>query len=598
VVCQDAQSAPRRPALSTLRADLILLHPPAVHDFRDRGDVYFPFLGTSGDVPITPLYEFFPLGFKRLQRHLGDRGRSVRILNLGTLLLRYPRLELADVLGALDTRLLGIDLHWLVHAQGSLAVAEEAKRLRPDLPLVLGGISATYYAEELIRYPQVDLVMRGYDTLEPTAMLLDALEAGGRGALRAVPNLLWKTRAGEVVDNGLTHAPRALGCGIDWSAVPEARRGSLVSLREITSTYTAGCAFGCGYCGGSRDAFRRVYGTPHAFALNAAEQVAYELGSMRREQGVDRYHLYAMGLDTLGTERTSALLSGLALAGAKSINFEHFHLPGEEVLRRMVRTSERTLITLSPDSHDPAVARAIGRGAYGNEELEAWLERAFALGVEKVDLWYFVGMPEQDERSVQGTVDYCRLLLQRFRGRADPMICPLLPNLDPASRFFEAPEAHGYRVFHRTLEDHRRAALRPSPVQRINYETRWLPRGEIFRLGYRAIRDVLEAKAEVGMFPASRVAQFNARLDDATAFTALVDEADVLADRRDRQRALAELAPGIRERNAEVLSSGVIDQTWPIRRQIGGRWCDELGWSGAELDGLAAGGGPAAAAQG
>ncbi len=41
-------------------------------EFRGRRDIYFPFLGTSGDVPITPLYEYFPVGFKTLQRFLGE----------------------------------------------------------------------------------------------------------------------------------------------------------------------------------------------------------------------------------------------------------------------------------------------------------------------------------------------------------------------------------------------------------------------------------------------------------------------------------------------------------------------------------------------
>lgn len=56
--------------LPPLSADLLLLHAPAFFDFRERRDIYFPFLGTSGDVPITPLYEYFPIGFKMLDRHL------------------------------------------------------------------------------------------------------------------------------------------------------------------------------------------------------------------------------------------------------------------------------------------------------------------------------------------------------------------------------------------------------------------------------------------------------------------------------------------------------------------------------------------------
>jgi hypothetical protein len=93
--------------LPRLGADLLLVHPPAFHDFRNRRDLYFPFMGTSGDIPITPLYEVFPLGFKQLRRYLGARGHGVRIVNLSTLLLRFPEMDLATFAGALDVRLLG-----------------------------------------------------------------------------------------------------------------------------------------------------------------------------------------------------------------------------------------------------------------------------------------------------------------------------------------------------------------------------------------------------------------------------------------------------------------------------------------------------------
>src|SRR5262245_59707300 len=98
-----------------LEADVLLLHAPAFFDFRNRRDIYFPFLGTSGDVPITPLYEYFPVGFKTLQRFLSDRGCDVKIINLSTVLLKFPNLDIKALLKSIDTKLFGIDLHWMVH---------------------------------------------------------------------------------------------------------------------------------------------------------------------------------------------------------------------------------------------------------------------------------------------------------------------------------------------------------------------------------------------------------------------------------------------------------------------------------------------------
>ena len=564
-------------SLPRLGADLLLLHPPAFHEFRSRRDLYFPFMGTSGDIPITPLYEVFPLGFKQLRRYLSARGHGVRIVNLSTLLLRFPEMDLPTFARSLDVKLLGLDLHWMVTVQGCLAVAQELKRLRPDIPIVLGGISATYYASELIRLPQVDMVMRGYDTLEPMHRLLEALDAGTDPS--GVPNLLWKSRHGHVRDGGFTYKPQSMGCGIDWSDSVQDTTASLLPIRELLSNQNTGCTHSCGWCGGSREAFQRICGQDRALVQKPIEEVAFEFQSVKRVKDADKFHLYSIGTYNETSGRLRALLDHVRDSGVKSVNYEQFHLPSEDVIRRMVAANAHTTISLSPESHDRNVAFRAGRGVYGNEEMEAWIETALDLGIGRVDLWYFVGMPEQDAASVAGTVAYCQRLMDKFRGRAvNPMICPMMPFLDPASRFFEEPEAHGYRLFARSAEDHRRLMIRASPVNRMNYETRWLDRGSIFELGLQAIRDVMRAKASHGIFPGPRVEQFAARIDDAVEFTRAVTEAEDVADPADRARALDGLGEEIARRNETLFTGGVTDQTYPLRRQIGGRWVDELGW--------------------
>ncbi|HTP30419.1 MAG TPA: cobalamin-dependent protein, partial [Anaeromyxobacteraceae bacterium] len=391
-------------SLPTLRADLLLLHAPATFEFRGRRDIYFPFMGTSGDVPITPLYEYFPLGFKALERFLGTRNHAVKILNLSALFLLYPQLELETVLRSLDVKLLGIDLHWMVHAQGSLSVAERVKQLRPDLPVIFGGISSSYYAEELIRYPQVDMVMRGYDTLEPMASLLSAVK--GRRRMDNIPNLLWKSPDGQVHDNGISPSARSFGCGIDWSTIPQDATVTPLGIREILSTQNAGCAHDCGWCGGSRDSFRRIFKGDHPIARKSAKEIAHEFHTLRSVPHLGTYHYYSVGFYNEPPRRMASIIDHIADLGVGSVNYEQFHLTPEEWLQRMASANGRTSITLSPESHDIRIGKLAGRGAYTNEELERWLERALHHGIRRIDIWYFVGMPEQDERSVQGTLGY------------------------------------------------------------------------------------------------------------------------------------------------------------------------------------------------
>lgn len=562
---------------------MLLVHAPAFFEFRNRRDIYFPFLGTSGDVPITPLYEYFPIGFKMFERYLADRGHDVKILNLSTLLLKYPSLDFDAIVDALDVRLLGIDLHWMIHVQGSLAVAERIKARRKDIQIVFGGISSTYYADELIRYPFIDMVLRGYDTLAPMDTLLCNLREGR--PLPDVPNLVWKDKDGEVQCNEYTHAPRTYGVGVDWASLGRNEMGSSLSILEFLSTQNAGCAYNCGWCGGSRDAFKRVFGTKHAMARKSPEEIQSEFASIRKVPTRNRYHFYSVGSYNESRDGMDSFLDQVGLSGVRSISYEQFHLTPEPVLRKMVAANKNTSITLSPESHDQRISKLSGRGVYSNDELERWLEKAIELGVHNVDVWYFIGMPEQDERSVMETGDYCIRLLEKFKGQpVSPMLCPMIPFLDPASTFFTDPEPHGYRVFYRTAEEHRRGAERASLINRINYETRWLSRSELVYVGFEAVRRLMQAKTDVGMLPRGVVGGYNAKVLDAIEMVKAVHEADCIADPGDRARELDRLGDGIQRRNEQILFAGVANQAFPINRQIGGRWFDETGWTTKQLE--------------
>jgi clorobiocin biosynthesis protein CloN6 len=163
------------------------------------------------------------------------------------------------------------------------------------------------------------------------------------------------------------------------------------------------------------------------------------------------------------------------------------------------------------------------------------------------------------------------------------MICPMIPFLDPASTFFEHPEENGYRVFHRTAEEHRRGMERASLLNRINYETKWLSRQQLVDVGFHAVRRLMEIKGGVSALPKSWVREYNAKIDDALEFIPAVHEADCIADPRDRARALESLGDEIRARNDMVLFGGVMNQAFPVNRHIGGRWFDEMGWDTAVL---------------
>jgi clorobiocin biosynthesis protein CloN6 len=219
-------------------------------------------------------------------------------------------------------------------------------------------------------------------------------------------------------------------------------------------------------------------------------------------------------------------------------------------------------------------------------EMEAWIDHALSLGIHNIDVWFFIGMPEQDESAVKAEVDYCAHLLDRFSGRrVTPLLCPMMPFLDPASTFFENPEEYGYRVFYRTVEEHRNGMQRASVINRINYETRWLSRADLVHVGYRAVAEVMQLRAKTQQLPTNVANAVSRSVTDALEFIDVVHEADCLGNPVDRTRAMEKLGDGIVERNQAIFSSEVANQAFPINRKIGGRWFDEMGWTPAQLDG-------------
>jgi clorobiocin biosynthesis protein CloN6 len=186
-------------------------------------------------------------------------------------------------------------------------------------------------------------------------------------------------------------------------------------------------------------------------------------------------------------------------------------------------------------------------------------------------VWFFIGMPRQDRRSVLDTVRYCERLLDRFPdGRVTPLICPMVPFLDPGSRFFEHPEKHGYRIFHRTLEEHRQAMVEPLWHRRLNYETNWLSRRDLQDVTYESIRLLVGAKAARGALPRGL----------SQVVLTMISETEQLLAQMERAITLdGALPPDLRAEiasyNRKIVSYSS-DQIIPMPRPFGGRWFDDF----------------------
>ena len=490
--------------------DLVLLHAPSVWDFRKEVILQGPLADV---IPSTDEFEMYPIGLTSIAAYLEQNHYNTRLVNLAYRMLHHPDFDVARHLAKLDAPVYGIDLHWLPHAHGALGIAELVKQVHPDAKVLIGGLSATYFHEEVIANPAVDFVLRGDSTEEPCRQLLAALREGT--PLGAVENLTWKRPEGEIVVNPLSFVPADL----DWIDVPayDFMTHAVFKYRSLAdflpyltwlrypSTMllnSRGCTYDCAICGGSRTAYRIVAGRGAAAMRSPDKLVADAV----RIATFSRAPIFMVHDPRIG---------GIPRAERFFELYRAAHVPNELVIEvfypadrhffAMVRgATTRWSMQITIESPDPAIRKVNGKFPVPNEVIEETLAAALEGGCEKLDLFFMVGLSGQTPAIALQTVDYCRHLVERFEAdrRLQFYAAPLGPFLDPGSRAFEHPEL-GYHHRFTTLEEHRRALLGPTWREMLAYETDWMTRDEIVGSTYAVGAGLNDLKLEAGLIDAA-----------------------------------------------------------------------------------------------
>jgi B12-binding domain/radical SAM domain protein len=537
-----------------MATDLVLLHAPSVYDFREKTILYGP---VSDLVPPSPVFEMYPIGLASIAEYLEKAGYRVRIVNLAVLMLRNRNFDAERMIKKLDSPVFGIDLHWMVHSHGSIEIARLVKKHHPNSKVVFGGFSSTYFHEQLIEYPEIDFVIRGDSTEEPFRQLMDCIIKGGEPG--TIPNLVWKDSGGAVKKNPFTNIPD----DIDDVMVNHYGRviRSVIRYRDlighipvsdwlrypITGVITCrGCNNNCVICGGSNAAFR-CYHNRQKPVFRSPEAVVRDIRQIAR---FSRGPIFILGdMYQNGRGYASEVLRRLQEKKVKNqLMFEIFSPMSRDDLQQMSLAAPGFCLEISPESHDYNIRKKSGRN-YPDKALEDMIGDALEAGCGRMDVFYMVGMPGQDSRSVMDTVDYCGYLMAKFKGteRLALFLSPLSPFLDPGSLGYEQPEKHGYRILFKNVEEYRQALEAPSWKYTLNYETEWMTRDEIVESTYEAILRLVRLKAKYGVIDDDLAEVGIRRIEEARAMMHRID--DVLAG-DNIEAELAGLKPDIDRINA------------------------------------------------
>lgn len=557
--------------------DLIFLHPPSVYDFRKDTILFGPI---SDVVPSSAAFEMYPMGITSIADTLERDGFNVQIINLAYQMLRNVNYDVEKVIAGLSPKAFAIDLHWLPHAQGSLEIAKLVKKYHPKTPVLMGGLSASYYHEELIQYTFVDFVIRGDSTEEPIRQLMKAITLEEH--FDQIPNLTWKSTDGSVVVNPLTYVPDNL----DYTPVPSYRYvvGSVFKYHNLhnavpylewlsyptTVLLTArGCTQNCSVCGGSRFAYRKICNRIEP-AFRSPRVLVEDI---RLIQSIGQAPIFI--LHDLRQAGMNYAREFFTLLGKEKINneliIELFYPADESYFAMIAEAVPKFSLEITLETHDEELRKLNGKFKCSNAEVEATLAAALKHGCRKIDIFFMTGIPKQTYANVLESIEYCRHLLELFAGdrRLALFVAPLAPFLDPGCLAFEYPEKYGYRKFCYTLEDHRQALTQPTWKHILSFETDSMTREEIVEATYAAASRLNQLKYMYGLIDEQVYQDIKYRITKAVETISEIDKILLIPDSIQRRQELAKLKEKIRSLNRHTIC-GRDELKWPLSKRFAG----------------------------
>jgi radical SAM superfamily enzyme YgiQ (UPF0313 family) len=449
-----------------------------IHPAKQAVDLY----DTPASKKFGRPYGLIPMGVPALVNLLRDHGIDVRGINFPMEKRLDPGFNLRAWLHHhREARLVLIDLHWYEHCYGAISVAEVVKQVIPDAWVVVGGLTASAFAGEILRdFPVVDFVIRG-DAERPLLALAQTLIESGVKAndedvildLSEVPNLSYRRR-GKVVENPRTYCatPEDFAdfnfVDLDWlrredsyyvheylvidmDVAHRASEGEDVSeYRGRWLTTARGCDFECSYCGGARSAHEAIAGRRGIVPV-PVETIVEQIKHLMEHDVIQvcfSYDLAAMGKrywrKLFRTLRKETIKIGLYN--------EFFQLPPSGFMKEFVRTAdmEHSSVALNPYSGSDRVRRLNGK-RYGVAQLLNALDELNLYDIPII-VYFSLNLPGEDEEAVQETIDLARSIYDQYP-HSRLKILNSCHTVEPLSPMEQRPERYDVEVQWHTFRD-------------------------------------------------------------------------------------------------------------------------------------------------
>jgi radical SAM superfamily enzyme YgiQ (UPF0313 family) len=276
-------------------------------------------------------------------------------------------------------------------------LAKSLKSLKPDLPLVFGGVHVSAMGGDLLaRFPEIDFLVMGEG--EAT---LGELAAGKNPD--TIAGLVYRRQHGPVANPA--RAPIADLDSLPFPAYDklagfpnryELPLFSSIKAPGATMITSRGCPYQCSYC--DRSVFKRGY------RFNSAAYIYEHMTWLRKHFNVRHINIYD-DLFTLHRERIEELC-GKLIKKPLGLHFNCAVRAGyaDDQLLRLLKKAGCLMVSLGIESGDPKLLEEHKPGVY-LQEVRRTVSRIQGHGLRAKGL-FMMGLPGETEESIKTTSDF------------------------------------------------------------------------------------------------------------------------------------------------------------------------------------------------
>jgi radical SAM superfamily enzyme YgiQ (UPF0313 family) len=418
---------------------------------------------------------YMPMGLLAVADYINRKGLQVEVVHLGVEWLESPGFSVDKLVeNKPEIGAVGLSLHWHHQAFDVIEAARRIKSKRKDIFVFLGGDTASFFHNEIIRdYPFIDTVVRGYGE-EPVFALLRAVS--NESSLEHIPNLTWR-RGDSIIENALSYwgdqktlndlcytnfsLLRNTETYVKYMGVPffyAKRFSSKWNSKNLTLSTPVfpipigrGCPFNCSWCGGSQVEQRRFISGMKGFLYRSHDSVVRSVkDAVKAGYGIMQS---AMDPEPESQGYFIELWHRMRMENLE-VNwmFECNGLPSDNLLKEFRKTfpGDDSVLAISPECGNESIRLKHKGPGFTTKELFSKLDTMERLGIQS-EIFFSYGLPGENESILDETISLQKKISKSYRHvRA---IRTHSIEMEPGAPWFMEPEKFGIVTNRRCFKD-------------------------------------------------------------------------------------------------------------------------------------------------